>query len=94
MRRIECGVGEAPRVGRLRSVRSAVESVELALKFEFAFVSRQSPRTALAPAILGLRRAAEARKLQRIARRFAALAGVNRGTAYGQNEGAERALIE
>ena len=94
MRRIECGVGEPPRVSRLRCVRSEFEPVELALKSEFAFASRQSPRTALAPAILGLRRAAEARKLQRIARRFAALAGVNRGTAYGQDEGAERALVE
>jgi hypothetical protein len=71
-----------------------LESVEFALKSKFAFVSRQSPRTALAPAILGLRRAAEARKLQRIARRFAALAGVNRGTAYGQDEGADAALVE
>jgi hypothetical protein len=75
--------------------------LELALKFEsaFAFVaSCQSPKTALAPAILGLRRAAEAKKLKRIARRFAALAGVSRGTAHGkycgQDEGAEAALFE
>ena len=46
--------------------------------------SRELPRTALAPALLGLRRAAEARKSRRIARRFAALGGVDRAKAFGQ----------
>jgi len=79
-------------------LRCVSSELELALQFESAFASRQLPKTALAPAILGLRQAAEAKKFKRIARRFAALGGVNRGTAHGQycgqNEGAEAALFE
>jgi hypothetical protein len=42
---------------------------------EFAFELRQSPKMALRPALLGLKRAAEAKKCQRIAGRVTALAG-------------------
>ena len=96
---------EVPRVGRLRCVGVSSElELQLASRFEFASESayascqlrqsRELPRTALAPALLGLRRAAEARKSMRIARRFAALAGVNRAKAFGQDEGADKALFE
>jgi hypothetical protein len=71
-----------------------LEWVSVKLESHFASASHQSPKTALAPAILGLRQAAEANKLKRIARRFAALGGVGRGTAYGQIEGAAPALFE
>jgi hypothetical protein len=99
-----------PRVGRLRCVGVGSElEFELASRFEFAFASqyasascqsralRQSralPRTVLAPALLGLRRAAEARKSRRIVRRFAALGGVGRAEASGQHERAPWALFE
>ena len=95
MRRVQSGVAEVPRVGRLRCVGSRMELASV--KYEFAFASRQSPKTALAPAILGLRQAAEANKLRRIARRFAALRGSTGGRQYGQNgqiEGVEAALFE
>ena len=90
---------EVPRVGRLRCVGVSSElELQLASRFELASCqlrqSRELPRTALAPALLGLRRAAEARKSMRIARRFAALAGVNRAKAFGQDEGADKALFE
>jgi hypothetical protein len=42
------------------------------------YQSRQSPKMALGPTLQGLKRAAEARKVQRIAGRLAALAGRNR----------------
>ncbi len=44
----------------------------------FEFASRLSPRMALGPTLLGLKRAAEAKKCQRIAGRLAALAGAKR----------------
>ncbi|HEY7549000.1 MAG TPA: hypothetical protein VH913_05715 [Hyphomicrobiaceae bacterium] len=40
--------------------------------------SRQSPKMALGPTLQGLKRAAEAKKVERIAGRLAALAGRNR----------------
>jgi hypothetical protein len=95
-----------PRVGLLRSV-SVGRELELELQlassgfaFQSAYASRELrrsrelPRTALAPALLGLRRAAEARKSRRIARRFAALGGVDRTEAFGQDERAGWALFE
>ena len=57
---------------RLRCVSPAFESPA----FEFAL--RQSPRMALGPTLRGLKRAAEAKKCQRIAGRLAALAGAGR----------------
>lgn len=49
----------------------------------FESASRQSPKMALGPALLELKRAAEAKKCQRIAGRLAALAGAKQaGTAY------------
>ena len=56
------------------------------VKPEVAFesVSRQSPKMALGPTLLGLKRAAVAKKCQRIAGRLDALAGARQaGTAYG-----------
>jgi hypothetical protein len=66
----------------------ALRRVEVA----FESVPRQSPRTALGPALLELKRAAEARKCQRIAGRLAALAGARQaGTAYALDvDGPER----
>jgi hypothetical protein len=67
------------RVVQLRRV-----SPESGPKFAFESALRQSPRMALSPTLLGLKRAAEARKSQRIAGRVAALAGVKRaGTVAG-----------
>ncbi len=108
MRRVQSGVESwlaVARVGQLRCVSVGSElEFQLAsssgFAFESAFALRQSrqwrelPRTALAPALLGLRRAAEARKSRRIARRFAALGGVDRAKAFGQDEGADWALFE
>jgi hypothetical protein len=99
---------QVARVGRLRCVSVSSElELQLASSPAFAFESayalyqsrelrrsRELPRSALAPALLGLRRAAEARKSRRIARRFAALGGVNRTKAFGQDEGADWALFE
>jgi hypothetical protein len=53
------------------SVFSRVSALRSASEFQL----RQSPRMALGPTLQGLKRAAEARKLQRIAGRLAALAG-------------------
>jgi hypothetical protein len=44
----------------------------------FELELRQSPKMALGPALRGLKRAAEAKKCQRIAGRLAALAGTER----------------
>jgi hypothetical protein len=77
--------------------KSAFQSACASRAFRESSALRQSralPRTALAPALLGLRRAAEARKSRRIARRFAALGGVDRTEAFGQHEGAREALFE
>jgi len=106
---VESWVRVAP-AGRLHCVGVGSElELELQLAsrsgsaFESAYALRQSrelcrsrelPRTALAPALLGLRRAAEARKSRRIARRFAALGGVDRAKAFGQKERADWALFE
>ena len=84
------GVGSVSGVSRVSSVSSVVSRVagvhrvvELrSVRSAFEFVSRQSPRMALAPALEGLRRAAEAKRSQRIAKRLAALAG----RAYGQRQ--------
>jgi hypothetical protein len=74
---------------------------QLASSSGFAFASqhalrqsRELPRTVLAPALSRLRRVAEARKSRRIAKRFAALGGINRAEAFGQDEGPFRALLE
>jgi hypothetical protein len=57
----------------LRSVRPAFEYA-----LHQSFQLRQSPKMALGPALQGLKRAAEARRSQRIAERLAALAGAGR----------------
>src|SRR5262245_18916387 len=65
---------------RLRGVElspdEGVRSSEQLRCVEFAL--RQSPKNALRPALQGLKRAAEAKKCQRIAGRLATLAGANR----------------
>ena len=57
------------------------------------FQLRQSPRMALGPTLRGLKRAAEAKKFERIAGRVAALAGAGRnGTvSFGQGKRARTA---
>src|SRR5262245_35119837 len=99
---------QVARAGLLRCVGAGSElEFQLASSSRFAFESafglrssselrqsRELPRTALAPALLGLRRAAEARKSRRMAKRFAALGGAGRAEACGQNEGAVWALFE
>jgi hypothetical protein len=69
---------DARRVVELRCVKfaSALQSVKA-----FESVSRQSPKRALGPTLLGLKRAAEAKKCQRIAGRLAALAGARQAGA-------------
>src|SRR5262245_52860207 len=60
------------------------------VKLEVALesVSRQSPKMALGPTLLGLKQAAKAKKCQRIAGRLAALAGAKRaGTTYVRDVG-------
>jgi hypothetical protein len=66
--------GRVPSGVQLRCVSPASEFVGS------AFALRQSPKMALGPTLRGLKRAAEAKKFQRIAGRLAALAGVGRET--------------
>ena len=65
---VQYPAGEVHGVLRRRCVSPAYE-----------FVLRQSPRMALGPTLQGLKRAAEAKKCQRIAGRLAALPGASRG---------------
>src|SRR5688572_11923329 len=70
---------DARRVAKLRCVAPGVASES---------VLRQSPKMALGSAFMELKRAAEAKKCQRIAGRLAALAGARRaGTAAGMAPG-------
>ena len=61
---VQYPAGEVHGVRRRRCVSTA-----------FEFVLRQTPRMALGPTLQGLKRAAEAKKFERIAGRLAALAG-------------------
>jgi hypothetical protein len=64
---VQYPAGEVHGVRRRRCVSTA-----------FEFVLRQTPRMALGPTLQGLKRAAEAKKCQRIAGRLAALGGASR----------------
>ncbi|HEY1246165.1 MAG TPA: hypothetical protein VGF29_15170 [Hyphomicrobiaceae bacterium] len=71
------GVSEVSEFGSAsRPVPAFSGAFELRSASEYQ--SRQSPKMALGPTLQGLKRAAEARKVQRIAGRLAALAGRNR----------------
>lgn len=104
MNRVQYRVAESiPRSVRVPVGVRVASSVRVASGVELPSVSaasqfqlRQSPKMALGPTLRGLKRAAEAKKFERIAGRLAALAraGRERAVGFGRSKQARTAQFE